>query len=42
MLSGRGVGMSAFRKACEDLGGTVEIKTEEKKGTAFLITLILK
>jgi two-component system chemotaxis sensor kinase CheA len=39
MLSGRGVGMSAFQKTCIDLGGKVEIKTEEKKGTAFLVTL---
>lgn len=38
-LSGRGVGMSAFQKACTDLGGKIEIKTEEQKGTAFLVTL---
>lgn len=38
-LSGRGVGMSAFREACRDLGGNVEIATEERKGTSFLIKL---
>jgi len=38
-LSGRGMGMSAIRKACLDLGGKVEIATDENIGTAFLITL---
>jgi len=38
-LSGRGMGMSAFRKACLDMGGKVEIATDENIGTSFLITL---
>ncbi|MFT9056475.1 MAG: ATP-binding protein [Ethanoligenens sp.] len=38
-LSGRGVGMSAFREACRSLGGEVSITTEEGKGTSFLIQL---
>ena len=39
VLSGRGVGMPAFQRACAALGATVEISTEEKKGTSFLIKL---
>ncbi|MFT8889214.1 MAG: ATP-binding protein [Ethanoligenens sp.] len=38
-LSGRGVGMSAFREACRSLGGEVSVTTEEGKGTSFLIQL---
>ncbi len=38
-LSGRGIGMSAFREACRGLGGDVEITTEEGKGTSFLVKL---
>lgn len=38
-ISGRGMGMSAFQEACKALGGTVEISTQEKKGTSFLIKL---
>jgi len=33
--SGRGVGMSALRKACADLGGTIAITSEWGKGTRF-------
>jgi len=38
-LSGRGVGMPAFREACLKLNGKIEIITKEKQGTAFVITL---
>ncbi|MBA4700410.1 MAG: hypothetical protein H2212_13365 [Ruminococcus sp.] len=38
-LSGRGVGMAAIQKACINLGGTLEILTEENKGTSFLFRL---
>ena len=38
-LSGRGMGMSAFREACLKLGGKVEIETKQGQGTAFVITL---
>ncbi|MGC4020264.1 MAG: ATP-binding protein [Muricomes sp.] len=38
-LSGRGLGMAVFQKACMDLGGTLEILTEENKGTSFLFRL---
>lgn len=38
-LSGRGLGMAAVQKACEDLGGTLEILTEKDRGTSFLFRL---
>lgn len=41
-LSGRGLGMSAVLEACRNLGGRIEIETEENKGTAFVITLPYK
>lgn len=34
-ISGRGVGMSAIRQACIELGGEIEIITEAGKGTRF-------
>jgi chemotaxis protein histidine kinase CheA len=37
--SGRGVGLDVVRTAVEDLGGTVEIRTELGAGTRFVITL---
>ena len=37
--SGRGVGMGAFRQACIDLGGRVEVFTELGKGTTFRVTI---
>jgi two-component system chemotaxis sensor kinase CheA len=40
-LSGRGVGMPAFKAACQKLGGKVEITTKEGLGTTFIITLPL-
>lgn len=33
--SGRGVGMSAVRNACEELGGTIEIDSEANAGTTI-------
>lgn len=38
-VSGRGVGMNAVKAAVEDAKGSIQIKTEEGKGTAFEITL---
>ena len=38
-LSGRGLGMAAIQKACISLGGTLEVLTEENKGTSFLFRL---
>jgi sensor histidine kinase regulating citrate/malate metabolism len=34
-LSGRGVGLSATKKACEDLGGSFSVHTEPGRGTTF-------
>ena len=39
VLSGRGAGMPACLKACEELGGTLEIETAWNRGTSFLMTL---
>lgn len=39
MISGRGMGMSAFYETCSALGGTIVVSTERGKGTSFLITL---
>ena len=40
-ISGRGVGMDVVRRNIEQLGGRVEIVTEEGKGTNFLVKLPL-
>jgi chemotaxis protein histidine kinase CheA len=37
--SGRGVGLDVVQLAVEDLGGTVEIRTEVGRGTTFVLTL---
>lgn len=34
-VSGRGVGMSAVKQACEELGGYIEVESEAGKGTCF-------
>lgn len=38
-VSGRGVGMDVVKRAITDLRGTVEVETEEGKGTTFTIKL---
>jgi signal transduction histidine kinase len=38
-LSGRGVGLSALRQACESLGGTVTLSSEAGKGTKVSICI---
>ncbi len=40
-VSGRGVGMDVVRRNIRDLGGNVEIKSEQGKGTRMLIRLPL-
>lgn len=40
-VSGRGVGMDVVRRNIHDLGGVVEIKSEEGKGSTFTIRLPL-
>jgi two-component system chemotaxis sensor kinase CheA len=40
-ISGRGVGMDAVKRTIEDLGGSVEIETEQGRGTKFLLHLPL-
>ena len=40
-LSGRGVGMDVVRRNIEELGGTVELRTEVGKGSSVVITLPL-
>jgi two-component system, chemotaxis family, sensor kinase CheA len=40
-VSGRGVGMDVVRRNIHDLGGVVEIKSEEGKGSIFTIRLPL-
>lgn len=40
-VSGRGVGMDVVRRNISDLGGTVEIKSEQGKGSVFSIRLPL-
>jgi chemotaxis protein histidine kinase CheA len=37
--SGRGVGLDVVRSAVEDLGGSVEIRSERGSGTSFVMTL---
>lgn len=41
-ISGRGMGMPAFKSACLALDGNIEITTQEGQGTTFLITLPYK
>ena len=38
-LSGRGIGLAIVRSAIDDLGGNLEIKTQEHKGTSFVLTI---
>jgi len=40
-LSGRGVGMDVVRRNIEELGGTVELRTEAGKGSSVVISLPL-
>jgi two-component system, chemotaxis family, sensor kinase CheA len=40
-VSGRGVGMDVVRRNIEELGGTVEIRSGEGKGSRFIINLPL-
>lgn len=40
-VSGRGVGMDVVRRNIEELGGTVEIRSEAGKGSRFIINLPL-
>lgn len=40
-ISGRGVGMDAVKRAVENVGGTLEIESEKKKGTRFTLRLPL-
>jgi two-component system chemotaxis sensor kinase CheA len=40
-VSGRGVGMDVVRRNIEELGGTVEIRSEEGRGSRFIINLPL-
>jgi chemotaxis protein histidine kinase CheA len=37
--SGRGVGLDVVRNAVEELGGSVEVRSETGSGTAFVLTL---
>ena len=37
--SGRGVGLDVVRGAVEDLGGSVEVRSEKGAGTSFVLTL---
>jgi chemotaxis protein histidine kinase CheA len=37
--SGRGVGLDVVRNAVEELGGSVEVRSERGSGTAFVLTL---
>jgi two-component system chemotaxis sensor kinase CheA len=40
-VSGRGVGMDVVRQNVKDLGGRISIRSEEGKGTTFILTLPL-
>ncbi|MFA6808113.1 MAG: chemotaxis protein CheA, partial [Eubacteriales bacterium] len=40
-ISGRGVGMDVVKKAINNLGGIIEIKTKEKEGSSFIIRIPL-
>ena len=39
--SGRGVGMDVVKRIVDDLGGTLTLKTEQSRGTAFMVRLPL-
>jgi two-component system, chemotaxis family, sensor kinase CheA len=38
-ISGRGVGMDVVKKALDSVGGTIDISTEQGKGTSITLTL---
>jgi two-component system, chemotaxis family, sensor kinase CheA len=38
-ISGRGVGLSAVREAVQKMGGRIAVKSLEKKGTAFTVSI---
>jgi two-component system chemotaxis sensor kinase CheA len=38
-ISGRGVGMSAVRAACDSLGGSIDVLSKPNHGTSVIITL---
>jgi two-component system chemotaxis sensor kinase CheA len=40
-ISGRGVGLDVVRRNVEDLGGSIEVRSEAGKGSSFTITLPL-
>ncbi|MFT3905005.1 MAG: chemotaxis protein CheA [Steroidobacteraceae bacterium] len=40
-ISGRGVGMDVVRRNVEELGGSIDLRSEEGKGSRFIITLPL-
>ena len=40
-ISGRGVGMDAVKRAVESVGGTLEIESEQGRGTRFTLRLPL-
>ena len=40
-LSGRGVGMDVAKRNINDLGGVIEIESEQQKGTTFILRLPL-
>ena len=40
-ISGRGVGMDAVKRAVENVGGTLEIESENGRGTRFTLRLPL-
>jgi len=40
-VSGRGVGMDVVKTQLDELGGTIEIRTEKDKGTTFVLCLPL-
>jgi two-component system chemotaxis sensor kinase CheA len=40
-VSGRGVGMDVVRNNIEKIGGTIELKTQQGKGTSFIIKIPL-
>jgi len=40
-LSGRGVGMDVVKTQLDQLGGTIEVRTEKERGTTFILCLPL-
>ncbi|MDY6950901.1 MAG: chemotaxis protein CheA [Thermodesulfobacteriota bacterium] len=40
-ISGRGIGMDVVKTQLDELGGTIEIRTEKDKGTTFVLCLPL-